>query len=86
MATLTLEQLDKRVTQIEHTLNRLELGSASPTARIGAPIGEVKPRLREYMPRTEDAVRRAKAIVGIWNSGAGDLSEHLRDYLYGERR
>ena len=84
METLTLEELTKKVAELEERLKKLE-EKHPQNPRIGLTIEEAKAKIAEYNP-TEEDIEYALGIVGIWRSGIGDLSEHFRDYLYGIKR
>jgi len=92
MATLTLEELTKKVSELEERLKKLEeKHSFTPfkdrpnNPRLGLTIEEAKAKIAEFNP-TEEDIEYALGIVGIWRSGIGDLSENFRDYLYGIKK
>ena len=84
MATLTLEELTKKVAELEERLEKLEEKHPN-NPRLGLTIEEAKAKIAEYNP-TEEDIEYALGIVGIGRSDVGDLSEHCRDYLYGIRK
>ncbi|MBC8233004.1 hypothetical protein H8E77_25960 [bacterium] len=81
MTTLTLEELTKKVIELEERLKKLEAKHPNDP-RLGLTIEEAKAKIAEFNP-TEEDIEYALGIVRIGRSGLGDLSENFRDYLYG---
>jgi len=84
MATLTLEELTKKVAELEKRVKKLEEKHPNDP-RLGLTIEEAKAKIAEFNP-TEEDIEYALGIVGIGRSGIGDLSENFRDYLYGVKK
>jgi len=84
MTALTLEELTKKISELEERLKKLEEKHPN-NPRLGLTIEEAKAKIAEYDP-TEEDIEYALGIVGIWRSGIGDLSENFRDYLYGIKK
>ena len=73
-----LTRLEERLDQVEATLARQK------GPRIGLTIEEAKSELAKPVERGPEVIELFHRIVGRFE-GPGDLSEHMRDYLHGER-
>jgi hypothetical protein len=80
-----LANIEVLVAQLEGRLSKIELKFV-PTHRIGITVEELKEELKKPFKRSPEAIERARRIIGIGNSGVGDLAENLREYLYGKKR
>jgi hypothetical protein len=74
-----LERLEARLEEVEATLAR----PSHP--RWGLTVEEARARLGTPIQRSEHTVNQLRAFLGCLE-GPEDLSENVRDYLYGERK
>jgi hypothetical protein len=99
MKHMTQDELVQNINQLEARLNNMEIlvaylearlskieSNFMPTNRIGITVEELKEELKRPFKRSPEAIERARGIIGIGNSGVGDLSENLHEYLYGNKR
>jgi len=99
MTNMTQDELVQNINQLEARLNNMEILVAhlearlnkieskfTPIPRIGITVEELKKELKNPFKRSPEAIERARRIIGIGNSGIGDLAENLHEYLYGDKR
>lgn len=77
--------VEARLARVEERLSELE-AVLVPTPRppFGMTIEEAKAELGKPVERGPEQYEKLNRIFGCFE-GPGDLSEHFRDYLYGER-
>lgn len=98
MTNMTQDELLQKINQLEARLSNIEVLVAhlearlskiepnfKPTHRIGITVEELKEELKTPFKRNPEAIERARRIIGIGDSGVGDLAENLHEYLYGWR-
>lgn len=74
-----LAKLEERVDEMEVNLTELR----RPARSTGITIEEAKARLQEPVERGQRELEQLRAIIGMFD-GPVDLSERMRDYLYGD--
>jgi hypothetical protein len=83
---MSAEPLEKRVERLESRMQVVEERIKTKyRRRFGMTLEEVKAYMDNPPKLTPEQIEKAKEIVGIWD-GPEDLSEHLRDYLRGDKR
>ena len=96
---MTMEELAQKVNQLEARLSNIEVLVAqlearmskieskfTPAHHIGITVEELKEELKKPFKRSPEAIERARHIIGIGDSGVGDLAGNLHEYLYGDKR
>lgn len=78
----TLEALERRVSVLERKVEQLERTMRPRTWRF-CTIDELKEKLSKPPQVTDEDVRKLLSIIGIAEGGPPDLSERMREYLYG---
>jgi hypothetical protein len=77
--------IEERLARIEERLDEVEAAlTRVPRPRIGVTIEEARIELGKPVERGPEQYAKLQRIIGCFE-GPGDLSENLRDYLYGER-
>jgi hypothetical protein len=77
--------IEERIQQLEERVGEIEVAIRGRQGRqIGITIEEALARLGTPVQRSESTKRQFQALLGRFE-GPKDLSENMRDYLYGER-
>ena len=99
MTDMTQDELVEKINQLETRLSNIEVLVAqllarpseieskfTQTNRTGITVEELKKEFKKPFKRSPEGVERARRIIGIGDSGVGDLAENLHEYLYGDKR
>jgi len=77
--------IEERLARVEERLGEVEAELARlPRPRIGMTIEEARAELGRPVERGPEQYAKLQRLLGCFE-GPGDLSENMRDYLYGER-
>jgi hypothetical protein len=77
--------IEERLARVEERLGEMEEAlSRVPRSRIGMTVEEARAELGKPVERGPEQYAKLQRIFGCFE-GPGDLSENMRDYLYGER-